>query len=216
MEEHFSSRADIHDEEEFGLALETPVQLDYEWVVKLLHNVPLIDDRLDLLLPGELVLAHDLHSIESARVLLPHEDHSAEGSSPYHFDLLEVMPAHFLVQLCVLGEVELCKVCPQEFSILKYADGSVVLGEPEVETLSNIKGLQGDDELFLQLYLLVDYTHSLFPSVPSDIMNYFQVLVRVLLVDLRRISLWTFSCVLGVLPLDCLLLEHLVVSPDDL
>ena len=92
VEEHLSSRAEIHDEEEFGSGLEAPVEFGHKRMRYLFHNGSLVDHWLDLLLSRQFVLPHDLHGIQPTSVLLAHYDHPRESTSPNHLYLLKVMP----------------------------------------------------------------------------------------------------------------------------
>jgi hypothetical protein len=124
VEEHLSSRAEVHDKEELCLGLKGPVKLYYEGMIQLLHDHALIDDWLDLLFSGELVLPHDLHGVKTPRVLLPHEDDSTEGTSANHLDLLKVMTSHLLTALGALSESQLGEVSSKKLSILKHMERS--------------------------------------------------------------------------------------------
>ena len=73
-------------------------------MIELLHDHSLIYDWLNLLFAGKLVLSHDLHGIETACILLPHENHPAECSSSDHLDLLKVMATDLMGRLSILSE----------------------------------------------------------------------------------------------------------------
>ena len=96
-------------------------------MVELLHYQSLIDNRFYFLLSHQLVLSHDLHGIQTTRILFSHKNDSTEGTTSNNFYLLEVMPSHFQVSFCVLGEVQFGKVSTQEFTIFEDAYGSVIL-----------------------------------------------------------------------------------------
>ena len=107
VEEHFSTCAQVHDEEEFSLRLEGPVKLDNEGVVQLLHDLALVENRLHFLLSLEFVLPHDLHGVESSSVFLSREDNSAEGSSSDDLDLLKIVSSHLVLSLGIFSEGQL-------------------------------------------------------------------------------------------------------------
>lgn len=182
-------------------------------MVQHLHDVPFIDYRLDLLLADQLVLAHDLHRVESTCIFLTDQDDSAECTSSNDFYLLEVMACHLHIRFLVGCESQFCKMCTQELAILEDAEWPVVLGEPEVKSLAHVQCFQGNDELLLQFDLLVDDAHSLFTGVSAYIMYDLQILVRVLLI-IDRYAL-ILLLVLLPLPLLRLLLEHLIIFSDD-
>ena len=93
MKEELTAGADVHDEEEFALALEGPVQLDHEWVVKLLQHASLAQNRLDLVLVDQAILSKNFDGVQAASILLSGEDDAAETAPPNDPHLLEVVNA---------------------------------------------------------------------------------------------------------------------------
>jgi len=71
-----------------------------------------VEDWFNLLLTSQLVLAHDLHGVEATGVFLPGEDHSAESSSSYDLNLLEIVPRDQVLLLRILSKGQFRKMCP--------------------------------------------------------------------------------------------------------
>jgi hypothetical protein len=127
MEEHLATRADVHHEKELTLRLEGPVQLDDERVVELLHYETLVYDWFYFLFSNQFVLAHDFHGVQSPCIFLSHQYYSTEGPPANDLYLLEVVSTYFEVCFWILGEVELGKVRPEEFVVVKHTNWPVVL-----------------------------------------------------------------------------------------
>ena len=88
-------------------------------MVQLFHDHSLINDRLDLLFPRKLVLPHDLHCVETSRILFPDQDDPAESSSTDDLNLLKIVSADFMVDLDTLSECQFGKMSSKKLSILK-------------------------------------------------------------------------------------------------
>lgn len=172
VEKHFAASADVEHEEKFFFALETPVKLDDEGVVNLLEDASLVEHRLDLFVAYHLFLFHYFHGIQSARVLFTYQHHSAEGTSAYYLYLLEIVSRRLGVKLLVLCEVEFCKVCSQEFAILKHADRPIVLRQPIIKCLPSIACFECDNDLLLEFDVLVNKTNPLLPGLPPILVDF--------------------------------------------
>ena len=86
----FTSCTDIHNEEKFFSALESPVKLYQKGMVEKLEDFSLGLNWADLILIYQLVFAEDFNSIKAAGVFLASKHNSTESSSTNHFDLFKV------------------------------------------------------------------------------------------------------------------------------
>ena len=96
-------------------------------MIEFLHDLPFVDDGLDLLLSGQLVLSHDLHGVETTGVLLSDEDDPTEGTSSDHFYLFEVMAGHLKLGILFLSESQFGEMGPEELAIVKAFQGPIIL-----------------------------------------------------------------------------------------
>ena len=90
MNKELALCANVHDKEELGATLKCPMQLDQEWVIKLLKHLSLAQDRLDLIVIVDTVFAQNLDSIETSSIFLSGQDDPAEPATPDDAHLLEV------------------------------------------------------------------------------------------------------------------------------
>ena len=63
MKKELAACTDVHDKEEFSLTLKRPVKLDNEGVVKFFEYFPFAQNRLDLVLVNQTVLAQDFDGV---------------------------------------------------------------------------------------------------------------------------------------------------------
>ena len=119
MEEHFTTSTEVHHEKKLCFGLEGPIQFYNEWMIYFLHDLAFIDNWFDFLLARQLVLAHDLHRVQSPRILLPNQDHPTECTSTDYLDLFKIMASdlELLVSKSTLSESKLCKVSTQKFIV---------------------------------------------------------------------------------------------------
>lgn len=96
-------------------------------MIEFLHDLSFVDDGLDLLLSGQLVLSHDLHGVETTGVLLSDEDDPTEGTSSDDFYLFEVMAGHLKLGILFLSESQFGEMGPEELAIVKAFQGPIIL-----------------------------------------------------------------------------------------
>ena len=88
-------------------------------MIQFFHDLSFVDYRFDLLLSGQLVLSHDLHSVETTGILLPDKDDPTEGTSSDDFDLFKVMAGDLKLGILFLSKSQFGEMGPEELAIVK-------------------------------------------------------------------------------------------------